>query len=331
MTQEKPLRLAHISDLHFGKMCYTLQQFFSKQWLGSLNFACCRRFTYLKKQAHSLFNYFQQKNIHDVVITGDLSTSSSELEFQEALSFVQQLKKMFTTYVIPGNHDLFTFFFSRFPQIEYISKNFKKIPSTFAQLVNYKLCHYQNDLDIFYGRFEASFQNVVNLPGNRPGQYPFIKTLDRDVALIGLETNQLPQFPLNLFCSMGYLDPETTSEILERPELKDKIKIVLIHHHLQPGKEVALKVGRFSSASMGFVNKDEILVLLKKYQVDLVLHGHYHTNQSYSVDGLEVIGNGNPLCWSLIETIGDQYTVSHECERKKRSSHFLLQSLEETF
>ena len=303
------MNIAHISDLHIG---YSPDQ--------DLN---------VIQKLMEIRDY----NVDHLIITGDLTNSGQEHEYEKVVRTLEDLDFLSgeKLTVIPGNHDLFTFFFSRFPQIESISKNLRKIPSTFAQLVNYKLCHYQNDLDIFYGRFEASFQNVVNLPGNRPGQYPFIKTLDRDVALIGLETNQLPQFPLNLFCSTGYLDPETTSEILERPELKDKIKIVLIHHHLQPGKEVALKVGRFSSASMGFVNKDEILVLLKKYQVDLVLHGHYHTNQSYSVDGLEVIGNGNPLCWSLIETIGDQYTVSHECERKKRSSHFLLQSLEETF
>lgn len=103
------IRCAHISDLHFARPCWKINQFFSKRWIGNANFYLRRRSQFCFKNLKMLPSLFKQLQISKVLITGDLSTTSEEKEFLIAQRFIQQLEEEgFSVLVLPGNHDQYT-------------------------------------------------------------------------------------------------------------------------------------------------------------------------------------------------------------------------------
>jgi len=102
-------RIAHISDLHFGKLSFGLTQLFSKRWIGMMNLLLSRRKHYLNSRPTTLFDAFEAHGITDVILAGDLTTTSFVKEYDMAKRFVDTLSEMnIKTYVIPGNHDHYT-------------------------------------------------------------------------------------------------------------------------------------------------------------------------------------------------------------------------------
>jgi len=103
------LRIAHISDLHFSKPTWNISQFFSKRWIGNLNLLLTRKREYEHERLFPLPELFKSASIDHVLITGDLSTTSLEREFDKAADFVDKLKQAgLSVFAIPGNHDQYT-------------------------------------------------------------------------------------------------------------------------------------------------------------------------------------------------------------------------------
>lgn len=103
------MKIAHISDLHFSQWDRGLSQFFSKRWLGNLNYLFGRRKIFSHERLDQLPQLFQQQGITHVLISGDLSTTSSPAEFEKAQAFVTSLEKAgLKVFAIPGNHDQYT-------------------------------------------------------------------------------------------------------------------------------------------------------------------------------------------------------------------------------
>jgi 3',5'-cyclic AMP phosphodiesterase CpdA len=103
------MRLAHISDLHFSKWDWNPRQFFSKRWLGNLNFLLGRRRTFSHERLALLPSFFKKQEITHVIVTGDLSTTSAPAEFEKAKKFIQSLRaEGLEVFCIPGNHDQYT-------------------------------------------------------------------------------------------------------------------------------------------------------------------------------------------------------------------------------
>jgi 3',5'-cyclic AMP phosphodiesterase CpdA len=103
------LKLAHISDLHFSNWDWNPLQFFSKRWLGNLNFLLGRRRIFSYERLAALPALFKEKGISHVLVTGDLSTTSSPAEFKKAQEFIETLQSAgLQVYCIPGNHDQYT-------------------------------------------------------------------------------------------------------------------------------------------------------------------------------------------------------------------------------
>lgn len=100
------MKLAHLSDLHFSNWDWKLSQFFSKRWLGNLNYLLRRRNTFVHERLGHLPSLFKELGITHVLITGDLTTTSSPAEFEKAQEFVQSLG--IEVFCIPGNHDQYT-------------------------------------------------------------------------------------------------------------------------------------------------------------------------------------------------------------------------------
>jgi 3',5'-cyclic AMP phosphodiesterase CpdA len=109
MTINSPLCIAHLSDLHFAKIDKDLKQFFSKRWIGNLNFLLRRKKDFNHRILESLPELLIQRKTDLVILSGDLSCTSSGAEFLLALDFVKTLQKAgLEVVVIPGNHDHYT-------------------------------------------------------------------------------------------------------------------------------------------------------------------------------------------------------------------------------
>lgn len=106
---DKLIRVAHISDLHFSRITLSPFQFLSKRWLGNLNLLLFRRGQFNRHLLDPLIEEFQKQAIDYVLISGDLSTTAKDSEFELAASFVQKLKNAgLKVLMLPGNHDQYT-------------------------------------------------------------------------------------------------------------------------------------------------------------------------------------------------------------------------------
>ena len=104
-----PLRIAHISDLHFSKISFSPKIFFSKRWFGNLNLIFFRRNLYNPKNAFLLPEFLSNEKVSHIVMTGDMTTTSLEKEYLLAKELVDEFESVnMTTYLIPGNHDHYT-------------------------------------------------------------------------------------------------------------------------------------------------------------------------------------------------------------------------------
>ena len=103
------MKLAHLSDLHFSNWDWNPIQFFSKRWLGNLNFLFGRRRIFSHDRLALLPALYKEQGITHVLITGDLSTTSAPAEFQKAREFIRSLEaEGLKVSCIPGNHDQYT-------------------------------------------------------------------------------------------------------------------------------------------------------------------------------------------------------------------------------
>lgn len=103
------MKLAHISDLHFNALSLSPLQFFSKRWLGNLNLVLSRKKNFITDRLNSLIELFQSLGVEHVIISGDLSTTSYEKEFELASQFIKQFNAVgIEVLALPGNHDQYT-------------------------------------------------------------------------------------------------------------------------------------------------------------------------------------------------------------------------------
>lgn len=117
------LRIAHLSDVHFGNPCYKLTQFLSKRWIGNLNFLLFRRRKFQSKHLCLLPELFKELKIDKICFTGDFTTTALPEEFSLAQKFLELFPQPF--FVLPGNHDVYTkesektqTFYQYFPEIK---------------------------------------------------------------------------------------------------------------------------------------------------------------------------------------------------------------------
>ncbi|MBN4067174.1 metallophosphoesterase [Simkania negevensis] len=103
------LRLAHLSDIHFGHITLSPSQFLSKRWLGNLNLLLHRRYIYQYDAVYQLPLLLREYDVDLVCISGDLTTTALEQEYSIAAEFVRMLEaEGMTVLLIPGNHDHYT-------------------------------------------------------------------------------------------------------------------------------------------------------------------------------------------------------------------------------
>ena len=300
------LRLAHISDLHYTEAN--------------------------RERISALIQIIRSSGIEHLIVTGDLTEDarSKHLEQVRDILAAQGYSSSDTLTVIPGNHDLFGFIYQTFSDpkevignihsMRDLGKAFKTIWRFRKRMLIYNDRAYQRDLCAFRSHFSGTYEHCLPVKGNRCG-FPFVKLLPDNVALIGVDTNRyvprvynmlrilggtpnairtwdLAPMGENLSGSTGYLDLETTKAALELPEIRDRRKIVVMHHYLYTFAHAEMKSSAIYAREMRLLNRDAITDLFISHHVDLVLHGHWHIDDAYPLDGAlgpRVLNGGGSL------------------------------------
>lgn len=103
------LRIAHVTDIHWMVQPGLLHLWRGKRALGTANlYLMGRRFEFHEETQAALVDYIVHMNPDVVVITGDLTAQAIPAEFQKAREALEPILSRFPTFVIPGNHDVYT-------------------------------------------------------------------------------------------------------------------------------------------------------------------------------------------------------------------------------
>jgi hypothetical protein len=115
MTGEAPAdapqdRLLHITDLHFWEVVWNPLRLLNKRMIGNLNVMLRRRLEYRTERAAEFAEALARTGVKDLFAGGDFSSTATDVEFAAAAEFLRELQRRgLRLYVMPGNHDVYTF------------------------------------------------------------------------------------------------------------------------------------------------------------------------------------------------------------------------------
>ena len=260
------MRFAHISDLH---LCTKHKR---------------ENISKIKKLIrHSLDNGAQH-----FVITGDISDNADERDFNilKEILIKNDIYKSDKTTIVIGNHDIFGG------------------PQTANDIINFPTkcmnVNYQEKVEKFINHFKELFENTIR--AHEELYFPFLKEL-KNVVLVGLNTNAEYSRFKNPFASNGHISKtqkQFLKSLLSKSEFKEKVKIVLSHHHFYP-KNVASYSSESSmwnkveNYTMKLRGKKKLIKLFLESNVKLVLHGHSHEMKEYFRDGIRFVNAGGSV------------------------------------
>jgi 3',5'-cyclic AMP phosphodiesterase CpdA len=240
-----PMRIAHLSDLHVLSLDgVSPRRFLSKRLLGGLSLLTARHNQYRYDLAQAAVDDVNRAGVDHVVVTGDLTNLSLEPEFARARGLLEGLALgPEGVSLIPGNHDVYT--------------------------------HGAERVD----RFERFLEPYLTSDHRRfgDGPYPYLR-LRGDVAIIGLSTAMAtPWFYASGRVGRAQLD--ALALLLNRPEVRERFSIVLLHHPPVPG--VVRNPLRGLDDARGF------RAVIARCHVDLVLYGHEHVGHRGTLPGVD--------------------------------------------
>jgi 3',5'-cyclic AMP phosphodiesterase CpdA len=268
----KALRLAHISDLHVLELGGTGPgQFLNKRLTGYINLVVHRRDGHPVEVTERLVEDLREQGVDHVAVTGDVTNLSLASEFRRAVEILTPLGDARQLSVIPGNHD------------NYVRESNAE------------------------GRFEHFFEPWLQGDHTHAdgAHYPFLKLLG-PVALIGL-SSAIPTSWLHATGEVGAAQLERLQTILGLDSLRERFKVVLIHHPLMNEPE------RPWHGMRRLKDESEVRRVLLEHGVDLVLHGHnhYRHRSQFSDNGTTVqvraaasassVGKAHPNVWAQYE------------------------------
>ncbi|MDZ4712142.1 MAG: metallophosphoesterase [bacterium] len=250
-------KIAHISDPHIS---YKDENEHGKRLVGVLN-------------------DIKKKGCDHVIVTGDIVENPYPEDFEyskEIFSHFGLLENSKMS-VVPGNHDIFG--------------GYPKAQDSFRFYINCKRVDYDKNVDQFIEVFKNTFPNN--------NAFPYVKIIN-NIALIGINSMGEWSMKNNREGSNGFIEGESLEKlkkILSSAEVKNKYKIVMVHHYFykpgldeekQPEHTIWLKAINWK---MKLYNKKNLFRMFKKYKVNLILNGHSHVNQVYIDKGITVVNS----------------------------------------
>ena len=284
------MKIIHLSDLHIGK---DFKRKNIKKFKIALRHALSIKFDHL-------------------VITGDLSESAHESEFRVIRKILKDFDLLDSSKVsiVIGNHDIFGGVQIAADVLDFPRKC--------------KSADYDVQVSNFISHFEELFTDCQFASPNK--FFPYYKNLG-DIGIIGI--NSIARYSKigNPLASTGKVYPEQLDDIrnlISENNIKDQLKIALIHHHLykknitatSPQNSVWHKI---ESYTLRLRNKKKLLNVFKACGINVVMHGHSHEVKEYNRKGIYFINAGGSiendsdnLFFFLIEYKTEDFNVSLE-------------------
>lgn len=247
------------------------------------------------KRLVELLTDIKERNCSHIIVTGDLVENPDMRDLQLVREIFAKfgLLDFSKMSVIPGNHDIF----GGAPN----GKMFFKFPLICKEV------NYEENADKFIDTFKETFPNN--------NSFPYVKIIE-NIAFIGINSVDRWSEDKNTEGSNGRIpkkDLKKIKKILSASDLMEKYKIVLIHHHFYapvfideyPAHSLWLKIVNWK---MRLYKINKILNLFKKHKVNLVLHGHTHINQIYSLKGISFI-NSSASCVPITDDQIRKYNI----------------------
>lgn len=257
------MKIAHISDLHFSRI-------FKRHNI---------------RKTKRLLKYCIEQGFDHLVITGDISDNCDEKDFlilRNILSNFNLLDSNKVSITI-GNHDIFGGVQTATDIINFPSKCLKT--------------NYDEKVKTFVSYFKELFEGAIFPNPNK--EFPYAKIVG-DVTILGINSIDLYSRIKNPFASNGKVyskDFEAIKALLEYDSIKDKRKIIAVHHHFYKNSVEATSSqshlwNRIEGYTLKLRGKKKLLKLFKENNVDLVLHGHSHELKEYFRKGIRFINAG---------------------------------------
>lgn len=252
-------KIAHISDLHIS--------FSDEDEHG--------------KRLVELLRDIRSRDCQHIFLTGDIVENPEVRDLQyikEIISYFHLLDSARLS-LIPGNHDIFG--------------GPPKGKLFFVYSLMCKELDYDGALNLFCNTYSDTFPDSYN------PAFPFLKILNDNIAVIGINSNARWSLKKNPEGSNGEIlkdDLQKIEDILSRDSIKNMYKFVLMHHHFnEPSSDAHYPAHslwlRVVDRKMRLYSKKKILRLFKKYNVDIIFHGHTHINEIYSIKKKSIINS----------------------------------------
>jgi 3',5'-cyclic AMP phosphodiesterase CpdA len=258
--------IAHLSDLH---ICI-------KNKPQNLN-----RTKYLIESA-------LKQEVSHFIITGDISHLCNPDDFLALRRLLEQYELLDSQKVsmVIGNHDIYGGV--------YLAEDILTFPGKCKTIDYYQKIHE------FHNYFLEIFENTfLPFPDRR---YPYAKKVD-EILLIGVNSTMEYSRLNNPFASRGKVGRKQIkglTEIFARPEFLNSKKIVMSHHHFsqRPLKSITLYktfLHSIESYAGKLEKKKRLARVLRKNEVDLVVHGHLHESAAYERFSLKFLNGAGAI------------------------------------
>jgi 3',5'-cyclic AMP phosphodiesterase CpdA len=245
-------RLAHVTDPHFrGFAGVSYRDFVGKRVVGAFNLVVNRTRKHKMELLEALREDLRAQAVDHLALTGDLSNISIEAEWQSALRWIDALGAgARDVTVIPGNHDAYV----------------------------------QDVVDS--GVFERLFAPYQTRDVAGEG-YPFVRVRG-DVALVGVSSS-VATGDLGAWGEVGAPQLARLEQALRSAEIKDRTRVVLIHH-----PPVLIKEGEHRNLR----DRAALAAVLARAGAELVIHGHDHADERATLEGpggapIPIVGAGS--------------------------------------
>src|SRR5271166_3623851 len=105
----RPIRLIHVSDIHFWQYALNPLQLFSKRLLGMASLLVRRARRFRLERVQQVVEQVLSLEPDHILITGDLTTTALPAEFRAARRALSRwLDEPGKVTIVPGNHDRYT-------------------------------------------------------------------------------------------------------------------------------------------------------------------------------------------------------------------------------
>jgi 3',5'-cyclic-AMP phosphodiesterase len=263
-SSERSFRIVHISDPHLSRQYY-------REHIKSFKV---------------LLRTVVDEGFDHLVISGDIVSTADPDDYylaREILGGFGLLDSKRLT-IVPGNHDVFG------------GPHRATDVLSFPQHI--RSVDYKRGLALFEEAFAETFEGVQRLSSVQA--FPFLKQVG-PVNILGL--NSIPPWSLrrNILGTNGSLDDaqwEALDRLKQSPD-RTRSTVAVIHHHFTDLRDASPTNDlwrRIESRTMRMRKRRKLLRYLTEIGVGLVLHGHIHRNEVYSIGDISFANGAGAVC-----------------------------------